>query len=145
MDSQGPPRDAQGPPKNPKDRPRTAQGPPETAQGVSKECPGSPGSALGTPKDCPRTAQGAPRAPKDRQGLPRDRLGTAWRPRELCKACPRVAPELRDGFSKSSIRYTTQDIVEKRPNMLSTPLFDLRVQAFVPWRLPRSGTRYIIW
>ena len=160
----GTPRHAQGPPK---DRPGAAQGPPRdrtgTAQGppvgLPKAAPAllpSPGALLELSRSCPRPpqrSQSCPSAPRAGQELPwtcihaRPKLPEAVQDLTgLAQGRP-SAPELSSPSCKttsaslhSALRPKT--LSKKRPSMLSRPLFDLHVQAFVPWRDSRCGTGF---
>ena len=114
-----------GPPQSAQALPRSLPEPGKAHPGHPKSCPdaGNGPARLPrlapVPRSCPRPAQKPPEA----QGLPRSCPRAS---QELPKSCPGAAqdphaalqawgqPTLpQDGFRKSSLRSTTQDIVEK--------------------------------
>ena len=138
--------------------PRTVPDLPRRSGRPAQSCPKAPKACPGARKDLAKPAQG-------RLGLPRSSGSPAQRcsrrPRatqnvaratqELPRSCPRVdreafgldSPKLpQDGCNKSQFNSATQDIVEKASEHAVESALDIRAPCFVPWRLPRSGTRY---
>ena len=131
--AQGLPKTCRGPPEGlPRavsERPKPAQGRPRPAEELRKACP----ELLRAPESYPEACQKLHRSCTEAaQELPRSCLGA------LGLDSP-TWPQ--DGCSKSQLNSTTQDIVEKASEHAVESAL-VRAPCFVPWRLPRSGTRY---
>ena len=140
----------QGLPRTVPDLPRRSRRPAQGCLKAPKACPGAR-------KDLAKPAQGRlglPRSsgsPAQRcSGRPRATQNVARATQELPRSCPRVdreafgldSPKLpQDGCNKSQLNSATQDIVEKASEHAVESALDIRAPCFVPWRLPRSGTR----
>ena len=139
--AQGRPGTVQGPPGMAQGRPGTAQGPhgdrPGTAGGLAQGRPSAPAMSRSSPRafqELPQAAPALPELPQRSQSWPGAALDlhpcppkaprSCQEPPRSCprpdRACPRppqrpraVQSRLQDDFRKSSLRFTTQYVVEK--------------------------------
>ena len=125
---------------------RAASGHPKSRQKFARTCTGLPRAARAcrkAPEGMPKAAQCAPELPEAYQELPRNCPETAQElPHELPQSFRTGQPDLAARWLQQvSVRSTTQAIVEKASEHAVESILDLCAQCFVPWRLPRSGTR----